>query len=52
MVDELNGRAPAGSCPSTGETAARTSKVIDDVLEGFYGTRADGFWHRFSGRRS
>ena len=44
IVDELAGRAPAGSCPSTGESAARTSKVMDDVLQGFYGTRADGFW--------
>jgi predicted dehydrogenase len=30
IVDELNG---AGSCPSTGETAARTSWVVDRVLE-------------------
>lgn len=32
VVDALNGM---GSCPSTGESAARTSKVMDDVLAGF-----------------
>jgi predicted dehydrogenase len=32
IVDELNGGARA---PSTGETAARTAKVIDDILAGF-----------------
>ena len=44
MVDELLGRGDPA--PSTGETAARTSKVMDDVLERFYGSRADGFWDR------
>ena len=44
MADELLGRGDR--CPSTGESAARTSKVMDDVLERFYGTRADGFWDR------
>ena len=43
IVDDLLGR---GSCPSTGESAARTSRVLDDVLEGYYGTRADAFWDR------
>ena len=43
MVDELNGH---GQAPSTGETAARTSKVMDAALESFYGSRADGFWGR------
>jgi 1,5-anhydro-D-fructose reductase (1,5-anhydro-D-mannitol-forming) len=43
VVDELLGR---GTCPSTGESAARTSKVMDDVLERFYGSRADSFWER------
>jgi 1,5-anhydro-D-fructose reductase (1,5-anhydro-D-mannitol-forming) len=43
MVDQLDGK-PGVLAPSTGETAARTSKVMDDVLEHFYGTRADGFW--------
>jgi 1,5-anhydro-D-fructose reductase (1,5-anhydro-D-mannitol-forming) len=34
IVDELRGR---GRCPSTGESAARTSWVMDRCLEGFYG---------------
>ena len=42
IVNQLLGRG--GACPSTGESAARTSKVMDDVLESFYGSRADGFW--------
>jgi hypothetical protein len=29
VVDELNGR---GACPSAGETAARTSWVMDQML--------------------
>ena len=49
MVDELNG-AGGPPAPSSGETAARTSKVMDDVLAAFYGSRADGFWERGSGR--
>ena len=28
-VDELNGK---GTCPSTGESAARTTRVIDRIL--------------------
>jgi predicted dehydrogenase len=32
IVWELNG---AGSCPSTGESAARTNRVMDAILEGF-----------------
>jgi predicted dehydrogenase len=44
IVDELLGRGD--KCPSTGETAARASRVMDDVLERFYGTRADRFWER------
>lgn len=46
MVDQLNGVPNAAPAPSTGQTAARTSKVMDDVLEGFYGSRADDFWDR------
>jgi hypothetical protein len=46
MIDELLGRG--GTCPSTGETAARANKVMDDLLEGFYGTRADRFWEQGS----
>jgi predicted dehydrogenase len=35
LVDELQGN---GRCASTGESAARTSWVMDRCLEGFYGT--------------
>ena len=41
IVDQLLGR---GRCESTGESAARTSRVMDEVLRGYYGTREDGFW--------
>ena len=43
IVDELLGR---GQCPSTGVSAARTSAVMDAVLEGYYGGRDDAFWLR------
>ena len=43
MVNELLGR---GKCPSTGATAARTSKVMDAALQSFYGGRDDEFWNR------
>jgi len=33
VVDALRGR---GTCPSTGLTAARTSKIMDDVVAGYY----------------
>ena len=33
-------RAPA----STGVSAARTPAIIDAALDGYYGTRDDGFW--------
>jgi predicted dehydrogenase len=36
VVDALLGR---GACPSTGESAARTSRVIDEALAGYYGGR-------------
>jgi 1,5-anhydro-D-fructose reductase (1,5-anhydro-D-mannitol-forming) len=42
-VDELLGR---GTCPSTGESARRTSAVIDRVLGDYYGGRGDEFWKR------
>ena len=51
VVDSLLGR---GSCPSTGETAARTSDVMDRALLGYYGSRDEGFWRhpeRWPGRR-
>jgi 1,5-anhydro-D-fructose reductase (1,5-anhydro-D-mannitol-forming) len=43
IVDELHG---AGQCPSSGETAARTSRVMDEVLASYYGGRDDAFWSR------
>ncbi len=43
VVDDLLGR---GSCPSTGESARRTSVVMDEVLAGYYGHRGDAFWDR------
>jgi hypothetical protein len=43
VVDDLLGRAV---CPSTGESARRTSQVIDQVLAEYYGGRADEFWSR------
>lgn len=51
VVDELLGH---GSCPSTGETALRTARVMDQALEGYYGGRSDEFWLRpesWPGRR-
>jgi len=51
MVDELLGE---GRCPSTGESAARTARVMDAVLEGYYGGRGDEYWQRpatWPGRR-
>jgi predicted dehydrogenase len=34
------------ACPSTGVTAARTTKVMDDVLTSFYGDRDREFWRK------
>jgi len=34
IVDELRGH---GRCPSTGESAARTTRVTDAILRGYYG---------------
>ena len=45
IVDELLGR---GTCPSTGETAARTSRVMDAALTNYYGGRDDAFWERLT----
>jgi 1,5-anhydro-D-fructose reductase (1,5-anhydro-D-mannitol-forming) len=42
-VDDLLGR---GECPSTGESARRTSRVMDRVLDAYYGGRGDAFWAR------
>jgi 1,5-anhydro-D-fructose reductase (1,5-anhydro-D-mannitol-forming) len=43
VVDDLLGR---GACPSTGESACRTSRVMDHVLDAYYGGRGDTFWSR------
>ena len=43
VVDDLLGQ---GDCPSTGESARRTSRVMDTVLNGFYGGRQAEFWQR------
>jgi len=43
LVNALRGQ---GQCPSTGETAARTSCVMDAVLDDYYGGRDDAFWNR------
>ena len=51
VVDDLLGR---GTCPSTGESARRTARVMDAVLAGYYGGRDDAFWLRpqtWPGRR-
>ena len=43
VVDDLLG---FGSCPSTGESARRTSQVMDQALAQYYGGRGDAFWER------
>ncbi len=43
VVDDLLG---CGTCPSTGESARRTSAVSDRVLAAYYGGRDDDFWAR------
>ena len=51
IVDQLHGQ---NECPGTGVTAARTARVMDEVLEGYYGGRNDAFWARpktWPGRR-
>ena len=41
IVNQLNEN---GTCPSNGESGARTSKVMDLVLKSYYGNRGDKFW--------
>lgn len=43
IVDHLRGK---GTCPSTGYSAGRTSRVMDVLLDSYYGGRADMFWTR------
>lgn len=52
IVNELLGR---GTCPSTGVSAARTSRVLDRALERYYGHRNDDVFDvpsAWPGRRS
>lgn len=55
IVSELSG-GPL-RCPSTGRSALRTSRAMDQILSDYYGGRADEFWARpsswprLSGRR-
>jgi predicted dehydrogenase len=49
VVDDLLGR---GVCPSTGESARRTTQVMDAVLAGYYGGRGDEFWKRLRPSRA
>jgi predicted dehydrogenase len=51
IVDALHGQ---GKSPSTGVSGARTSRVMDQALESYYGTRESDFWahpERWPGRR-
>ena len=51
IVDDLLG---LGKCPSTGDSARRTSRVMDQALAAYYGGRDDEFWGRpgtWPGRR-
>ncbi len=43
ITDELLGR---GTSPSTGESARRTTVVMDRVLDAYYGGRTNAFWTR------
>ncbi len=42
----VNALLGVGECPSTGETAMRTARVMDTALSGYYGGREDAFWER------
>lgn len=44
IVSELSGGGLR--CPSTGRSALRTNRVMDEVLTGYYGGRSDAFWER------
>lgn len=52
VVDDLLGD---DFCPSTGASGCRASRVLDQVLAGYYGGRDDAFWDRvdsWPGRRT
>jgi len=42
----VNALSQQGTCPSTGASALRTARVMDMVLDRYYGGRADAFWRR------
>jgi hypothetical protein len=42
VVDALLGR---GACPSTAQSARRTSAVMDAALASYYGDRGGEFWN-------
>lgn len=51
VVDELRG---GQACPSTGESAARTARIMDLATENYYGSRDHEFWNdavHWPGRR-
>ncbi|HUJ08728.1 MAG TPA: Gfo/Idh/MocA family oxidoreductase [Verrucomicrobiae bacterium] len=43
VVNDLRG---CGTCPSTGESALRTARVMDAALDAYYSGRNDEFWLR------
>ena len=44
MIRELQGEV--GACPGDPAAALRTAKIMDDLLEGYYGGREGEFWER------
>lgn len=44
IISELSGGELR--CPSTGRSALRTNRVMDEVLTTYYGGRSDAFWER------
>ncbi|MEM1213861.1 MAG: Gfo/Idh/MocA family oxidoreductase [Planctomycetota bacterium] len=45
LIDQLLHPGQSPPCPSTGESAARTSQVMDRLLETYYAGRNDDFWN-------
>ncbi|MEM6552347.1 MAG: Gfo/Idh/MocA family oxidoreductase [Planctomycetota bacterium] len=45
LVDQLLHPNQAPPCPSTGQSAARTSRVMDTLLDAYYAGRHDDFWN-------
>lgn len=44
IVEQLRGGN--SECPSTGQSALRTSEAMDQILSAYYGGRHDDFWNR------